>query len=584
MPAAPAKNSHQRFVPAPPSGLTLLSVLLYVAAFPRWDISGLAWFALAPFFAGIHGRDIKHAIHQSFWLGMGITLLGFPWVAYSLSQFGGLPLWLGVAGLVLFGFICQPQFWIAGPLYAWATGERRLKTPPLLLIVGGALFYAGLDWMLPKLFVDTLGHAFYRNDWIRQSADIGGPALLTFAAMVWNLLLADTLRLLRSNPGRTLATSLAPILRSLAAPLALATLLLFAVLGYGWHRQNQWSTLIDDCRNQKCHSIRAGVIQANIGDFEKVAAETGSYSAAERIVESYINLSRLSLADASGRPDFLIWPETAYPTLFGTPRTSKERRREEGIRDFVRSSEVPLVFGGYDRLQTKDFNSLWVLDEGDLSLLNPGREESARLGPGHLVYHKNQLLMFGETMPGSEYFPILDEWFPQVGNFGRGPGPEVLRLPRSGRDTGGPEGRSFAFAPIICYEALFTRYTRGGALQGADFFVNVTNDSWFGNLGEPELHLALTTFRSIETRLPQLRATNTGISALVLQDGSLARTGPSNEALHLNWDIPLISPPPTLVLRWGDWFGPLALLAGLIGIAYLALRPERRTHPRTSRN
>jgi apolipoprotein N-acyltransferase len=102
--------------------------------------------------------------------------------------------------------------------------------------------------------------------------------------------------------------------------------------------------------------------------------------------------------------------------------------------------------------------------------------------------------------------------------------------------------------------------------------LNVTNDSWFGNLGEPELHLALTTFRSIETRLPQLRATNTGISALILQDGSLARTGPSNEALHLNWDIPLISSPPTLVLRWGDWFGPLAFLLGVAGLLISARR------------
>ena len=107
-----------------------------------------------------------------------------------------------------------------------------------------------------------------------------------------------------------------------------------------------------------------------------------------------------------------------------------------------------------------------------------------------------------------------------------------------------------------------------GANKGSNSILNITNDSWFGPYGEPKLHLALTTFRSIETRLPQLRSTNTGISALVLPDGSIAaETGiDSREVLQV--DIPVMEPAlPTLLKAWGDWFGEAAALAAALGFA-----------------
>jgi len=173
-------------------------------------------------------------------------------------------------------------------------------------------------------------------------------------------------------------------------------------------------------------------------------------------------------------------------------------------------------------------------------------------------------------MPFSDVFPILNQWFPQVGNFGRGPGPEVFTVPMRHGEV------SPRIAPIICYEALFTRYTVEAARHGAQLLVNVTNDSWFGPFGEPELHLALSAFRSIETRLPQIRSTNTGISALILPDGSITGASPKNEALHLNWEIVLPEEnPDSGVIRWGDWFGPTALFVGLILLLIMQIRAAR---------
>ena len=101
---------------------------------------------------------------------------------------------------------------------------------------------------------------------------------------------------------------------------------------------------------------------------------------------------------------------------------------------------------------------------------------------------------------------------------GRGVGPEVLELP-----VASPQVSKIRASPVICYEALFANYVIAAARKGSQLIMNVTNDSWFGSWGEPQLHLSLSRFRTIETRVPMLRGTNTGISALVLPDDAEAR-------------------------------------------------------------
>jgi apolipoprotein N-acyltransferase len=546
-----------------PAPTTLVSAVLYVAAFAPWDVSSLTWIALVPFLIGITDCSLRASLWQSFWMGMLITLLGFPWVAYVLAQFGELPLWLGVIGLVLFGLVCQPQFWILGPVWARLTRRSQAGQPQpgaqKLIWIGFAFFYAGVDWILPKLFVDTLGHAFYRNEWIRQGAELGGPPLLTWVAVLWNSLLARWIFFIHANYHEDKRRPILHSLQKFRFEFGLVSTLCLVLLGFGQKQFLRYQSPKDLSSWDPSQKVKVGVIQANIGDYEKVAAETGARGAADRILGTYFQFSDASLNDPNGRPDFLLWPETAYPTTFRSPRTPRERHRDLAITDYVQAKDIPLLFGGYDREDPKEFNSLFILVPPSMTHLEPPHDTSMRLGPDLIAYHKNLLLLFGETMPFSDQFPILNEWFPQVGNFGKGPGPEVFPVPmRNG-------SLAPRVAPIICYEALFTRYTVEAARQKAQLLVNVTNDSWFGPFGEPELHLALSTFRSIETRLPQIRATNTGISALILPDGTIAGTSPKNEALHLNWDIPLRAEnPPTLIVRWGDWFGPSALFLGIL--------------------
>jgi apolipoprotein N-acyltransferase len=106
---------------------------------------------------------------------------------------------------------------------------------------------------------------------------------------------------------------------------------------------------------------------------------------------------------------------------------------------------------------------------------------------------------------------------------------------------------------------------------------NFTNDSWFGPVGAPFYHLNLASFRSIETRVPQFRSTNTGFSALILPNGEIRNRSKLYAPEVVDAEIPLIEPIPTLMLAWGDWFARTALaISGLaFAVAYLRRRKSR---------
>ena len=229
----------------------------------------------------------------------------------------------------------------------------------------------------------------------------------------------------------------------------------------------------------------------------KVAAEHGLGGASDQVIGEYLKYSDQA-AHATNVPDAIVWPETAYPALFGKPQRPDEKRMEDQLRNFSANYHGTIIFGGYDQdSQFQDYNSLFFLPS------------TATISGNRVpTYHKNILLMFGETLPFADQFPTMKSWFPTMGFFGRGPGPEVYPVKNA-------KGDVFQVAPSICYEGLFPPHSVVGASLGADVLLNVTNDSWFGPYGEPYMHFALTRFRTIENRLPMMRSTNTGITAII---------------------------------------------------------------------
>jgi apolipoprotein N-acyltransferase len=111
---------------------------------------------------------------------------------------------------------------------------------------------------------------------------------------------------------------------------------------------------------------------------------------------------------------------------------------------------------------------------------------------------------FSEYIPFGDTFPILYEWSPNSGRFS--PGNRVEPLHVAGHDI----------ATIICYEDLSPSFVnRLFRNKSANLLVNITNDAWFGDTLEPAQHFALAKLRAVEQRRFFVRATNSGISAVV---------------------------------------------------------------------
>ena len=541
-----------------PDWRTVLSGFMIVVAFPPWDMSSLIWIALIPWFSALdRSKSMKSACLQSFWLGFLMSLGGFYWIASVLIEFAEVPTFLGILGLLLYSTVGQAQLYLFTPLYRKLNDVMPVRTQAWRLAGGSillALAYTGIDWILPKLFVDTFGHALYNAPRMRQVADIGGPTLLTFMIFLMNHSLWLLYKRLRSRS----EPSIWPAIAKTAPQLLVALSLCLGGCIYGHYRGIQIQELTD----HPIENVQMAVIQANIGDFDKVAAEHGMRGARETILGTFYGMSDEALA-MTPKPNAVIWPETSYPSTFRTPEVAEEMNADQRLETFVRSRGVPLYFGGYDRDGQKDYNAFFFLSPHPV----PGL-----LGEGDLqIYRKNMLLMFGEVIPGAEYFNFLKRAFPQVGNFGRGVGPVTLDLPLTHKTLS-----SFKVGPIICYEALFPNYVIASARQGSQMILNITNDSWFGPHGEPYLHLALIAFRGIETRLPQLRSTNTGISTLILPNGEITHPTSVGTKVIMNVTVPLIKPVWTLMLAWGDWFGPTSLIIGLGGLIGLLWSRSRR--------
>ncbi len=117
-------------------------------------------------------------------------------------------------------------------------------------------------------------------------------------------------------------------------------------------------------------------------------------------------------------------------------------------------------------------------------------------------------------------------------------------------------------AITICYEDVF------GAeqlqyLPDATLLVNVSNDAWFGDSIAPHQHLQIARVRAAEAGRWLLRATNTGITAVIDPRGRVAQTVPQFEAAVLKHTVQGYTG-ATPYVRWGNWFVIVAALAALL--------------------
>ena len=178
-------------------------------------------------------------------------------------------------------------------------------------------------------------------------------------------------------------------------------------------------------------------------------------------------------------------------------------------------------------------------------------------------YAKAHLVPYGEYLPMREILGPLGLTRLVAGSidFMPGPGPQTIDLAPWG--TAGIQ---------ICYEIIFSGQVIDQAHR-PDYLFNPSNDGWFGSWGPPQ-HLAQARLRAIEEGLPVLRATTSGISAVIDADGIVRQHLPRFVAGRLDGVVPPAHE-PTLFSRLGN-AACLLLASVFLLVAMLVLRRSLR--------
>ena len=183
-------------------------------------------------------------------------------------------------------------------------------------------------------------------------------------------------------------------------------------------------------------------------------------------------------------------------------------------------------------------------------------------GPGGalpVVYDKFHLVPFGEYVPFAKLLGSLGVTkLTTGGGFSSGDGPKLLAA------AGAPP-----ISVLICFEVIFPHAVTDPKAQRPGWFVNITDDSWFGPWAGPRQHLLIARTRAIEEGLAIARAANTGISVLIDPLGQLRAPLPLNQAGIVDTRLPAALP-QTLYARFGDLIFLLLLVTGAFAAFMLA--------------
>ena len=128
-------------------------------------------------------------------------------------------------------------------------------------------------------------------------------------------------------------------------------------------------------------------------------------------------------------------------------------------------------------------------------------------------------------------------------------------------------GNPYICAPIICYESIYGEYVGSYVNKGANILTIMTNDGWWGNTPGYKQHLDYARLRAIETRKWVVRSANTGISAVINNNGEVISTQPWDKMAYIKANIPTESG-ETFYTTYGDYLSKIASVFGVLMIVW----------------
>ncbi|MFH0952744.1 MAG: apolipoprotein N-acyltransferase [Verrucomicrobiota bacterium] len=514
----------------------VLSGLLLAASFPPLEWKNAAWVALVPLMMAVRHAPPARAMRLGLLAGTVFWGLSISWLRH-----------VTIVGWITLSLYCALYLMPLAALVSWWTprwGSGR-SLPNIALMLLATATWAGFEYIRSHLFTgfawNPLGATQYRNLLLIQMATWGGVHAVSALVMWVNAAVALTFLRYQDLGWRWT--------RHLHPELMLGFLAVALAVAHGWQLLKTSPV--------PTTPLRVSVVQPNIPQEDKWTPDTF-----DMIYDRLRTLTQGALR--AGKPDLLIWPETAVPDDVRSSEPSY------GVVYELATNGVPILVGSMD--------TEWR-DEGKPLYYNSSFLFDAQ-GVIRQGYDKRHLVIFGEYVPLQPFLPFVRALTPIQESFSPGWTSTVFRL----------EQPDVAFSVLICFEDTVAKLARDSVRNGARCLVNQTNDAWFDPSSASKQHMIQCVFRCVENRVPAIRCANTGVSCCidrlgrvydVLDDGRGATRIMGFRASEVA--VPGESMPWTFYTRHGDLFAQACAWVGVgmaAGLAFSArVERRRRTSP-----
>ena len=441
--------------------LVLATVILFYLAFPTGGYSIVTWFVLFPVLISLKNQNT----HQAFIIGFLAALLGWLfsiwWVVPGLSNITYSSPNLIIPFVLLYCCLSALPYALGCWLHVYLNWGKSIHGAFL-----SALSLTALVNYTPQILPGNLAHALYNEPKLIQSAHIGGVPLVFFIIHCVGFLMANAVTIDRSNRYKRVYS------------IVLALTVFSANYLYGDFRINQG----DSANAGLTKNINVAMIQPNISiesrtreDWHQVAPEI---------------MSMIYKVTQSEQVDLVILPELPVPVSFQYFDYDKTIINQSLSNTALLLTAIQPIG---DEIDDKKgyYNTIELI-------VNKTVKQR---------YSKQLLVPFGEYLPFADTLPWLKSIFPYIPNYKQGETDTMFTLKT--------DEHSINAIPLICYEAVFPDIIGHNINAGGELLINTSNDAWFGKTAGQSVHLALSTFRSIEFRKNMIRATNNGISVII---------------------------------------------------------------------
>ncbi len=500
---------------------------------PPWR-GAVAWLALVPLLVYcISQADLRRSAVAGYSAGVLWYLLNCYWIYATMHIYGNLGAATSAAILLLFSLILGLYFALFAALVALA----RMALGRWIALVLAPAFWVATEYAaahITNVPWDQLGYSQVDNLLLTRLAPWTGVYGISFVLAGVNAALAaagvahSVHHRIRLGTGAVL-TALLLQLGSFVrvAPSSASSTAVLLQENLDVDQDNQWIGPEWDART-------AEFLQLSVRPCTPYYAGMPPQGPGSTNTRQPLILPR---CDAPQPIRLIAWPEAP------SPFREKDPRFQQLASSLARSQHSAVVAGNIAVDQTRTGTEFY----NAASFFAP---DGSYLGR----YDKIHLVPFGEYVPYADVFSFAGHLTQNVSDFARG---KYRRVFFSG-------GHSYGI--FICYESIFADEVRHFALSGAEVFVNISDDAWYGDTSAPWQHLNMARMRAIENRRWLLRDTNSGVTAAIDPLGRVTQSAPrhvlTSLAVHYGFRDGL-----TFYTRYGDLFAWLCVIISLVAAA-----------------